>query len=282
MEKTILVIGTGGTIGAKSGTTITADQPLKILDLYTPPAGVKLAGVAAFDQFSEHADLPYLQQLCAYMQAVDYAAYQGVILLHGSDTLTYTAALLAYLLPDKPLVLVAAGTPPDAPGSNALPNLDLAVRHLLGGTAKGVQIAYDGLHPAWATTEADCNDCFHHGDFPFVPVKNPALHPRRILQIIPHPGIDYSRFDLTGVDAVLHRMYHSATVPAEAGDFARRCREKGIPCIFPTHKTAAAYVTAASLPGVWTQTTPESAFAKLLLTNEDDFAKMTLQVNENR
>ena len=145
-KQKILVIGTGGTIGAKAGSTITADAPLKILNLYTPPAVVDLIGRAAFDRFSEHADLAYLEQLCTYMQWIDYSAYRGVVLLHGSDTLTYTAALLAHLLPDKPLVLVAAGTPPEAPGSNALPNLDLAVQYLLSGAKDGVQIAYDGLH----------------------------------------------------------------------------------------------------------------------------------------
>ena len=204
------------------------------------------------------------------------------VLLHGSDTLTYTAALLAHLLPDKPLVLVAAGTPPEAPGSNALPNLDLAVQYLLSGAKDGVQIAYDGLHPAWATTEADCNDRFHHASVPFVPVQAPAFHRRRILQITPHPGIDYGVFDLTGVDAVLHRMYHSATVPEPAAAFAHRCKKAGVPCLFVTPKPAVAYVTATHLPGIWTSTTPESAFAKLLLTNGQDFDTMTLQVNENR
>ena len=248
-KQKILVIGTGGTIGAKTGSTITADAPLKILNLYTPPAGVDLIGRAAFDRFSEHADLAYLEQLCTYMQGIDYSAYRGVVLLHGSDT---------------------------------LPNLDLAVQYLLSGAKDGVQIAYDGLHPAWATTEADCNDRFHHASVPFVPVQAPAFHRRRILQITPHPGIDYGAFDLTGVDAVLHRMYHSATVPEPAAAFAHRCKEAGVPCLFVTPKPAVAYVTAAHLPGVWTSTTPESAFAKLLLTNGQDFDTMTLQVNENR
>ena len=248
-KQKILVIGTGGTIGAKAGSTITADAPLKILNLYTPPAGVELIGRAAFDRFSEHADLAYLEQLCTYMQGIDYSAYRGVVLLHGS---------------------------------NALPNLDLAVQYLLSGAKDGVQIAYDGLHPAWATTEADCNDRFHHAPVPFVPIQAPAFHRRRILQITPHPGIDYGAFDLTGVDAVLHRMYHSATVPEPATAFAHRCKEAGVPCLFVTPKPAAAYVTAAHLPGVWTSTTPESAFAKLLLTNGRDFDTMTLQVNGNR
>ena len=81
---------------------------------------------------------------------------------------------------------------------------------------------------------------------------------------------------------VLHRMYHSATVPEPATAFAHRCKEAGVPCLFVTPKPAVAYVTAAHLPGIWTSTTPESAFAKLLLTNGQDFDTMTLQVNENR
>ena len=104
------------------------------------------------------------------------------------------------------------------------------MQYLLSGAKDGVQIAYDGLHPAWATTEADCNDRFHHASVPFVPVQAPAFHRRRILQITPHPGIDYGVFDLTGVDAVLHRMYHSATVPEPATAFAHRCKEAGVPC----------------------------------------------------
>ena len=71
------------------------------------PWGCPGSGVSLPARFSEHADLAYLEQLCTYMQGIDYSAYRGVVLLHGSDTLTYTAALLAHLLPDKPLVLVS-------------------------------------------------------------------------------------------------------------------------------------------------------------------------------
>ena len=55
-KQKILVIGTGGTIGAKAGSTITADAPLKILNLYTPPAGVELIGRAAFDRLSSRPE----------------------------------------------------------------------------------------------------------------------------------------------------------------------------------------------------------------------------------
>ena len=83
--------------------------------------------------------------------------------LENDETFVKTLTDYAKAHADKPLVLVAAGTPPEAPGSNALPNLDLAVQYLLSGAKDGVQIAYDGLHPAWATTEADCNDRFLRG-----------------------------------------------------------------------------------------------------------------------
>ena len=38
-KQKILVIGTGGTIGAKAGATITADAPLKILTYIRPRRG---------------------------------------------------------------------------------------------------------------------------------------------------------------------------------------------------------------------------------------------------
>lgn len=264
--KKIFVIGTGGTVGAKSGNTITLDQPLKIVDLYKKSCDVAFVCDAPFQIFSEHADLTFLEALCTYMQQIDYAAFCGVILLHGSDTLAFTGALLAHLLPDKPIVLVGANQPPEQPSSNGLKNFDAAVQHLTKGPANGVFISYDGLHPAWKTTSADGTDTFRELEVPFIPIERPALHPKKILVITPHPGIEYNSFRLHQIDAVLHTMYHSATVPQQAQCFADACKAKNIPFYFVTHRTKAPYATAESLTNILYQTTLESAFAKLLLT----------------
>ena len=67
-----------------------------------------------------------------------------------------------------------------------------------------------------------------------------------------------------------HRM------PTEMIEYGRDASARGLRVII------AGAGGAAHLPGIWTSTTPESAFAKLLLTNGQDFDTMTLQVNENR
>lgn len=267
MDK-ILVIGTGGTIGAKSGSTITLDQPLKIVDLYKDEHPAEFVCDAPFNIFSEHSNIQFLHDLCNYLEKVDFPAYTGIILLHGSDTLAFTGALLAQLFQDKSIVLVGADKPLDHAKSNGPANFDIAVKHLLRSKNAGVFISYDGLHPAWKTTSADCTDIFREADVPFIPIDSPAFHPKNILVITPHPGIEYSSFNLNKTDAVLHAMYHSATVPAQAQKFARQCKEKGIPFYFVTHHAKANYKTTEKLTNILFSSTMENAFAKLLLTNE--------------
>ena len=55
--------------------------------------------------------------------------YQGFVILHGTNTLTYTAAALSYLLPtlDKPVVLTASESP-IMQESDALPNILHSIR----------------------------------------------------------------------------------------------------------------------------------------------------------
>lgn len=264
--KKILVIGTGGTIGAKSGKSVTLDSPLKITELYSNPQNAEFECAAPFEIFSEHSDPQFLQNLCSYVQNIDFEKFAGVILLHGSDTMTFTGALLAHLFPEKRLVLVGADKPPDNPDSNALANFDCAVRHLLFSGLAGVYIAYDGLHHAWKTTAADCTDTFREANVSFCPVEAPKFNAKNILIITPHPCINYDAFNLDGVDAVIHTMYHSATAPKGSEEFSRRCIEKGIQFYFVTHRSSADYETAENLSNIMFSSTTENAWAKLLLT----------------
>ena len=84
-----------------------------------------------------------------------------------------------------------------------------------------------------------------------------------------------STLEAFGVDFE-KRVVSAHRTPDLLCEYAKTARERGIGVII------AGAGGAAHLPGIWTSTTPESAFAKLLLTNGQDFDTMTLQVNENR
>jgi len=73
-----------------------------------------------------------------------HQGYQGVVLVHGTDTLAYTASALAFLLADIQISVIITGAqhPLGTPGSDALDNLSGA---LLAATLapNGVQVYFN-------------------------------------------------------------------------------------------------------------------------------------------
>lgn len=54
--------------------------------------------------------------------------YLGFVILHGTDTLAYTASALSFLQPpDRPLIVSGAQYPLEAPGSDALANVEASL-----------------------------------------------------------------------------------------------------------------------------------------------------------
>ncbi len=71
--------------------------------------------------------------------------YDGIIILHGTDTMAYTGAVLAFTVDtDKPVILTGSMLPPDAEDSDAPSNIEFAVRTAAGGEYKGVYLAFAG------------------------------------------------------------------------------------------------------------------------------------------
>lgn len=91
----------------------------------------------------------------AIVAALD-AGHDGVLLLHGTDTLAYSAAALSFLLLDLPIPVLLTGSmlPAGAPGSDAWDNLVGALRVLQEGHARGVQVC--STCPAAARESASC------------------------------------------------------------------------------------------------------------------------------
>ena len=107
----------------------------------------------------------WLQMASAVREAVAQGDCDAVLLLHGTDTLAYSAAALSFLLLDLeiPVLLTGAMLPAGSPGSDAWPNLFGAMRALQAGQVHGVQLFFNGvlLHGARVSKlRSDAFDAF--------------------------------------------------------------------------------------------------------------------------
>lgn len=261
----ILVVGTGGTIACVKDENIHLDRPFKILD-YIQRKNTVFDCVSPFSVLSENISIDLWQRLIDYLNTVDFDSYTGVIILHGSDTLAYTGALLGNIFADKRIVLVASDKPVEDTSSNAISNFENAVDFICD-KIQGVYISYDRLYRAVRTVSAGENDEFFTVGKQSEIIKNPRLNKKNILVINPYVGINYDNYSLDNVDAVLHTMYHSATAPENALDFSKKCKEKNIPFYFVTSKPSADYQSASDYDSIIFNSTIENAFARELLTN---------------
>lgn len=151
MKQKIFVLYTGGTIGmTQSSEGLRPDTAL---------VGQALAPFSNGMDFDWHvcgtlidSSAVQLQNWCAWLDIIAAALpqYDGVLVLHGTDTLAYTANLFALALQglDKPIVLTGSQWSYNAVGSDAPRNLATAVA-AFPLALKQTLIAFDGkLYPA--------------------------------------------------------------------------------------------------------------------------------------
>ncbi|HFC6395106.1 asparaginase domain-containing protein [Neisseria bacilliformis] len=182
MKKHIFVLYTGGTIGMVPGA-----HGLRPDSAFAADALAPFSDGLSFDV---HTCAPLIDSSAVSLQnwrdwldilAQKIPRYDGVLLLHGTDTLAYTAALLALALRglDKPLVLTGAQRPFAAAGSDAPRNLAAAAAALAAGRPQAV-IAFNGkLFPAVGSSKCstESDDGFanpHFGTLDKLPPQRPS------------------------------------------------------------------------------------------------------------
>ncbi|MFV0432550.1 MAG: asparaginase domain-containing protein [Leucobacter sp.] len=164
---TVLIFATGGTIGMRSTGNGLAPDPdfpdvLETLvgeicaPLWIEPRINHL--LPAID--SANADADTAPRIARAIRArVRTQRPRGVVILHGTDTLAYTAARLAFELSDlgAPTVVTGSQLPHDADDSDARDNLSLAIRaSVKASRGAPVSIAFGGeLLPAVRATKHD-------------------------------------------------------------------------------------------------------------------------------
>ncbi len=259
--KKILIVHTGGTIGSvpeldRREVNVTAAKKILFENFAASASPYAALSDALFEDvkfpyetLSENMTVDKWNKLLSHLASFDLSAYRGVILLHGTDTLAYTAALLSLYLSraSVPVMLVAGDRPPNDANSNANENFSVAVSLVMADIAPNIYVPYrnaDGkmyLHigstllPCHAFSadfhNADRSKCFLWQEDAkekiFAACRAfsqsrkaldacPAtVDAASLLAITPFVGLDYARLSLDGLSAILHATYHSGTVCVE-------------------------------------------------------------------
>lgn len=146
--KSILVIATGGTIasaeeGSGLAPALTGEQLVAFVPEVAQVCHVEVAQVMNVDSTNMR---PEGWLTIAGEVRRSYDDFDGFVVLHGTDTLAYTAAGLSYLVQgrSKPIVLTGSQLPMGDPGTDGKRNLLDAVLVACDDAAAGVMVAFGG------------------------------------------------------------------------------------------------------------------------------------------
>ena len=161
----VLVFATGGTIGMRATDKGLAPDPdfaevlESLVEEITHPLGVEWRINHLLPSIdSANADAGTAPRIARAIRArVRTQRPRGVVVLHGTDTLAYTAARLAFDLSDLevPIVITGSQLPHGDPDTDASANLSLAIRTALrAAPGSPVCIAFGGsILPAVRATK---------------------------------------------------------------------------------------------------------------------------------
>lgn len=314
--KNILVVFTGGTIGSNAcdGVINTSQQQgFKLIQLFQQLPQVepiRFDCIQPLQLLSENLHPSIWTALINAMERQNLNNYDGIIVSHGTDTLAFTAAALSFYFHSlaKPILLVSSNYPLEHPQANGLKNFSCAVEFIRQQIQNGVFVPYTNpgkitevhlgsrlasslqLSGDFISVQSKSYMTYENGAFSYSQGSSDVkkltglvLKPdfsKRILLIKPYPGLDYSAFNLTGADAVLHDLYHSGTACSvnDWGNnhnllkFLQRCQTEQTPCyLAPALTSADLYASSRELLNhgatvLWNMSL-EAAYVKLLLAH---------------
>ncbi|MGM0986136.1 MAG: asparaginase [Pseudomonadota bacterium] len=194
-EPAVLVIYTGGTLGmVESDHGLTPgsriEARLRRALAHLPPG--RQASLPAFEVLETERPIdsssatPDVWQRLAVLVARHYRRHAGIVILHGTDTLAWTASSLAFQLPglDRPVILTGAMRPLEAEDSDAVTNVEDALRFALMPRLQEVAICFAGRllrgcrTRKWHAEAADA----------FISPNQPLLGERLDDEVVLYPG----------------------------------------------------------------------------------------------
>mgnify|MGYP002855343099 CR=1 FL=1 len=134
MEKSVLIIFTGGTISMTQDPQTGALRPADLSKFHEFMPELFHSGIRVemmpFDPLIDSSDMnPSIWSKLANIIYDNYALYDGFVITHGTDTMAYTASALSFMLENigKPVVLTGSQLPVGVLRSDAKENLLTAI-----------------------------------------------------------------------------------------------------------------------------------------------------------
>ena len=192
----MLLIYTGGTIGMGKNPATGALEPLDFNCLVDnlPEFKYLKTGIEVYQFASPIDSSDMAPRLWAHLVGIiadNYDSYDGFVILHGTDTMAYTASALSFMLENltKPVVLTGSQLPIGQLRTDGKENLvtsiDLAASNLLRGNrstkqnAEGFNAFESFNYPSLC--DAGINFNFHHHEI---------LKPNYEQPMVPHTALD--------------------------------------------------------------------------------------------
>lgn len=301
----LLVVYTGGTFGMRDtseGLAVTADLEAVLIDLLgtvEPDPHRRQWTYVPLPRTIDSADADLSHALRVAATVREHAAHaRGVIVVHGTDTLAYTAAVAAFALADLrvPVIFTGAQRPIDHAGSDAPANFAQAYQETDG--EPGVRIAFGGcvLPAVRAIKQSSVDDVAFAAHQPIAPgARLPASLAARLAELgardVPpgaalpsvgllrvFPGLDPRLVTAAAQlypDGLVLECYGAGTAPMSTpgmADSLRAATRAGTPVVAITQCQTGGveldrYAVGAALvqAGVWAghDLTAEAALAKL-------------------
>lgn len=257
----ILLLHTGGTLGMAPSGEPASLAPGKFLDhlLEQVPELGQLAELSVEVPFNQDSACMEPANILALGRRVRTAAaeFDGFVIIHGTDTMAFTASVLGFLLADlgKPVVLTGSQRPLAFVRSDARSNLvnavDLACRaipevgicfgtHWLRGVAadKLSVSQFEAFQspnlPPLAEIGAEIRLHPEAGQFPRqVPAGLGAELDLTVRTVTPHPGMAWFPVP-AGAKAVLIQAFGAGNLPMDRPDlqaFLEDCRQRQLPVV---------------------------------------------------
>ncbi len=220
--------------------------------------------------------------------------FDGIIILHGTDTLAYSAALFSILMRDMgvPVFLVSSNEALEKDSANGKANFITAVECICMGIEPNVYVTYKNGKNMYLHLASRLMQCRNYTDRFYskgmlnitdITPENAQKYFKKlktakrnsaddtlavdmfarwqlknaVLKTEPYTGLDYSRINLAGVKAVLHGTYHSGTVCTETTEKCTEYSDYSILALLDRCKKIPVYIAPADLSGIIYETVTE-------------------------